>query len=287
MIHKILVPLDGSELSERILTHVRRLMVRDRTEIVLIHVLPEKSTPPSEDEIQTASYLTNLVDRLVESGVSAHSHLLSGDPSTEILSFAAAAEPSLIAMSTHGRGGLGRWTRGSVAERVLRHSLHPLLLASPAGLDDERAGARVGFRRILVPLDGSDPDADLLPLVQAIANSYDSEVTLFHVEPVPVSPVAHIPAGTPEVLDRYQKALHDAGVTARVHCETGSYAGCILDAVDEGSADLVVMTTHGRTGFTRWVFGSVAEKVIRNCSVPILALRTPRPDWEGSLEFGW
>lgn len=287
MIGKILVPLDGSELSERILTYVRLLLVRNDAEVVLIHVLPEKLTPPSEEELQAVENLTSLRDRLLESGVSTHYHLLSGDPSTEILSFAAAAEPSLIAMSTHGRGGLGRWARGSVAERVLRHSAHPLLLASPAGLDDQKAEMHAGFRRILIPLDGSDQAAAIVPLARVFATSYDSEVILFHAEPAQVAVIPHVPAGALASLDRHQAALREAGIPVRVRTDVGSFAGCILDAVDEERADLVVMTTHGRSGLSRWVFGSVAEKVIRNCSVPILVLRTVEGSEASNLRTAW
>jgi len=270
---RILVPLDGSELSEGIFAHVRRLLVRDDAEVVLFHVLAERLTPPSEEERKASEYLTTLVDRLTESGGSAHYHLASGDASTEILSFAAASEPSLIAMSTHGRGGLGRWARGSVAERVLRNSTHPLLLASPAGLGDERTEAHVGFRRILVPLDESEWAADIIPLVRTLAISYEAEVILFHVEPMSVAPVQRVPDGAPGSLDRQRAALEDADVPVRVRTEHGSFAGCILNAVDDDEADLVMMTTHGRSGFSRWVFGSVAEKVIRNCPVPIIVVR--------------
>jgi len=287
MIDKILVPVDGSELSEEILAQVRRLLVREDAEVVLIHVLPEDLDEDSDEASQALEYLISLRARLAGSGMSAHFHLLHGDPSTEILSFAVAAEPSLIAMSTHGRGGLGRWVRGSVAERVLRHSAHPLLLSSPAGLNDRKEGNHAGFRRILVPLDGSELASDIVPLVRVFATTYESEVILFHCEPLPVGAEPFFPDRTPLALDRHRKFLNGAGIPARVLSVRGTFAGSILDAVDEEKADLVMMTTHGRSGFARWVLGSVAEKVVRHCTVPMVVLRRPRHTGGSSPRAGW
>ena len=84
----------------------------------LLRVLSGEPFPTREDEISALHYLKELQDRLTTSGACARYLLLEGDPATEILAYAEAIRPSLIAMSTHGRGGMGRWVRGSVAERV-------------------------------------------------------------------------------------------------------------------------------------------------------------------------
>ena len=115
----------------------------------------------------------------------------------------------LVAMSTHGRSGVGRWLRGSVAERVLRNSPVPILLANPEGIvkpDDS-----VRFGTILVPLDGSKRSARVMDRVLPFAVDSESEVVLLHVD-TPSQPGVH---PVPEVAKRHaqERAERRAGRT--------------------------------------------------------------------------
>ncbi len=286
-LERILVPLDGSDLSERILAQVSRLLHTSDCEVMLVRVLPEQlvqSEAIGTGLVETAQrHLDKIAKRLAEGGATVRTEVLAGEPAARILAFALEYDPSLIAMSTHGRTGLARWTSGSVAERVLRHSKFPLLLANPFGLaekDEQR------FRRILVPLDGSELSAQVLPLVSSVARLYGSEVVLLTVvEPpateYPMNVVVMNEQEAQGLLEGYAKRL--AGIPVRTRTVVGLAASSVLDVAEWEKADLVAMTTHGRSGLSRWAFGSVAEKVVRKCTCPLLVVRTAGLDdreWE-------
>lgn len=285
MLNKILIPLDGSELSKRILAHVRRLLLRQDAEVTLLRVAwPDvpgglklmEAADLSDAEASTAA----VVAQLEREGARAKAVIRRGDPAEEILAFANEYQPSLIAMSTHGRSGFDRWIWGSVAERILRGSKHPLLLANPGALEKEPP-ADFRFHRILVPLDGSEPSAAILPLATEMAKMYEAEVTLFYAEPILVASIQYpaipvIPAKEEgeKVMAPYREKLEREGIRVKTWISFETPASAVLRAIELTKADLVAMTTHGRSGWSRWALGSVAEKVIRHAPCPVLVRRT-------------
>ncbi len=283
---KVLVPLDGSTASESILVQVRRLVRGTDAEVVLLHVVEEN---PGEDgraylraTMRARERLRRLAVSLREDGIRAEGEVRSGDPAGGILRFAAEIEPALVAMSTHGRTGLARLIRGSVAERVLRHSTHPLLLARPTGLESEPV-LPGPFRRILVPLDGSERSAQILPRVQELARACGSEVVLQHASldapwATGDAPPAPADLSVDEALLRpWRERLERAGIRCRVRIDRRLPPQAILDAAAEEGADLIALATHGRSGASRWFFGSVAEGVLGASTTPTFVLRTASP----------
>jgi nucleotide-binding universal stress UspA family protein len=274
---KILVPVDGSELGDRILVQVRRLLLTERARVVLVHVVSgERATA------EPTTHLQNLRSQLEREGIRAESRLLTGEPAAAILDCAEDVNPSLIALSTHGRTGVERWVRGSVAERVLHASRFPLLLANPFVSGDSED---LGFRKILVPLDGSLESSKILPLVHDLARTYESGVVLAHVLELP----AYLTPGEPleAVAAEAQEARRDAaeamlahyreslgGVAVRFKVTWGQPAAEVLDLAVREGVDLVALTTHGRSAPSRWLYGSVAENILRHVRSPVLVLRT-------------
>ncbi|MGD9211773.1 MAG: universal stress protein [Desulfobacteraceae bacterium] len=135
MYRSVLVPLDGSELAETILSELDHIAISSSTRMILIRVCPvhavaERYASESHSRIVQAAeaYLENMKALLNAKGFTVEVHVCYGDPALEILDLADRADVSLIAMSTHGRSGLGRWLLGSVAEKVVRHSNQPVLL---------------------------------------------------------------------------------------------------------------------------------------------------------------
>ena len=283
-LRKILVPLDGSKLADRILGQVRRILLREDAEVRLLRVLPEplqyEGSPAQRKRLEEAQcHLEKHREVLCDQGARVScTTVSSGDPAEKILEYAGKYKPSLIAMSTHGRTGIRRWTRGSVAERVLRGSPFPLLLWNPFR---SRTGKQSPprFAKILVPMDGSEQSAGVLPIVAEMARLYESKVLLFYVsELYPVVseyPVVQLPMTPKEVaklLEPYRKRLQ--GISVRIVTTIGTPALSILDAAKKEGVDLIAMTTHGRSGFSRWAFGSVAEQVLRHCPYPLFVQRT-------------
>ncbi len=279
MLKRILVPVDGSDLAERILFETRGLLTGNGSQVVLLTVLPPRT--PLAREVDPRGWLDALHHRLVGEGIRAEVELSIGDPAEEILRCADRLDPSLIAMSTHGRSGIGRWARGSVAERVLRRSRHPLLLANPRSLGTTIEGMDRPFRRILLPLDGSELSASIVPLVVEVARVYESEVFAIHAIPAMPSktPAPYVePHPSVEEVERFLEPMlvpfEEAGIRNRLMVRYERPAEAILEVARSEHVDLVAMTTHGSSGVSRWVFGSVAEKVLREGSWPLLVRRT-------------
>lgn len=286
---RILVPLDGSALADRIIEQVKRLLVRKDHEVVLLSVVePDADPVVREDKYREArDHLERIRDALVDQGAVASCRVVIGDPVEEIIAQAQKVQPELVAMATHGRSGITRFVRGSVAEHVIRGCPAPVLVANPRALDLMSQSPELRFRRILVPIDGSEVSLGILPLVEDLARLYDSEVLLLRVEwtvPVAAAPYpAEVAALRPprEVeasLEPVRKRLEQAGLRARPLAAYGPEALEILDAADREQVDLVAMSTHGRTGLSRWIFGSVAEQVIRHCTRPLLVRRALEAD---------
>ena len=143
----ILVPLDGSSLAERALPVARVLAQKFDSQIILLRVLdiPSPTPPTSHPEVtigwvreareyalqEAQSYLQAVQSELDRQGVATQISLRDTSPAEDILDTVRTEGIDLIVMSSHGRGGLARWTFGSVAEKVTRHSLCPVLLVRP------------------------------------------------------------------------------------------------------------------------------------------------------------
>ncbi|HJT59720.1 MAG TPA: universal stress protein [Ktedonobacteraceae bacterium] len=152
------------------------------------------------------------------------------------------------------------------------------------------------FKRILVPLDGSALSESAVPIAARIARATDGTVVLVRVTPVPMEygPYLYQPYASPapvfaqEILDAEQEKaeyyLRDIahrecleGLNIEVKAPSGMAAATILEKSQLMSVDLIVMYSHGRSGFTRWALGSVAEKIARHSSLPVLLLRDDDP----------
>lgn len=139
------------------------------------------------------------------------------------------------------------------------------------------------FKRILVPLDGSALAEQILPQVQALARLHESEIFLLRAAEAHAFPGSDPTQAQVEVVqeaEEYLKGVQDRlqrGGVKKVNWAVwyGSPAEAITEYAKVHEVDLVAMLTHGRSGVSRWVLGSVAEKVLRGTSVPILLVRAP------------
>ncbi|TKJ30178.1 MAG: universal stress protein [Chloroflexi bacterium B3_Chlor] len=137
MYDTILVPLDGSELAKAIIPHVKAMAAGHQAEVILLHVLPATGVVPdvaAKERQEAEEELSEVEDELIKDGVKARKAIRHGaDPAAEIVDYADVNDIDLIAMSTHGRSGVGRWVWGSVASRVLRGTSAPILLIRSPG----------------------------------------------------------------------------------------------------------------------------------------------------------
>ncbi len=136
--------------------------------------------------------------------------------------------------------------------------------------------------RIVIPIDGSTTAERIFDYVAPIARRTHSQVvlvTVFGMGHTVMMPgliddtIEHLEREANAGLDRAAAELHRRGVDVTTQTRFGSPAMAILETVESERASLVAMTTHGRTGLSRWLMGSVAESVVRHSPVPVLVLR--------------
>lgn len=266
MLQPILVPLDGSPDAEQALPYAEAL-AEPGCQLILLEVGED---PDSE---------FFLLDR--HAGSCARLETANGDPAEQILRVARDLGVGAIVMTTHGRGALGRWAFGGVADAVTRRSPVPVMVVRPG-----EAMPEPEMRRLVVPLDGSPLAEAALPFAQALAQQLRIPVRLLTaVDPVSLVPSAVAPALAfdaevySDTLDRLRSAaqgwlttasdrLREAGIEASGEIIPGSPYVALADALQPG--DVVVMTSHGRSGVTRVLLGSVAEKLIREGPSPVI-----------------
>jgi nucleotide-binding universal stress UspA family protein len=142
------------------------------------------------------------------------------------------------------------------------------------------------YKKILVPLDGSELAKKALDQAEKLAKCFDAEIILFQV--VPFMPIYGSPElVTPLIVDEKQKEaaekyllnlteeLKRKGLKATSTVRTGQVVALeIIDFAKESGVDLITMCTHGRSGITRWVLGSVTLKVLTRAETPILLIRS-------------
>jgi nucleotide-binding universal stress UspA family protein len=187
MYQRMLVPLDGSELSEAVFPYAKELAGRLGMDVILLHVhSPEESgtIPLHRAYIEHKAVLVKRESQEVQDKVGGRAggreikvwgELAVGYPAEEILRFAAEKDTDLILMATHGRSGIKRWVMGSVADKVLRASRVPVWLVR-AGIPEGIVYDKWPKRTILVPLDGSELAEAVLPHVEALAKQQSAEL---------------------------------------------------------------------------------------------------------------
>lgn len=281
MFDRILVPLDGSPIAEAILVHVRRfLRVRD-ADVILFQAVPlpvqaglDYAPTLTRLKGEAEQYLRPIAERLKREGVNARFIVRVADEAHGILDVAREELVSLIAMATHGRSGLPRFVFGSVTEKVLRASDAPVLVMRSFLKQEPGAlpapATEVPIRRILVAVNGSVASLAVLPAVKALAKETGAAVAVIGVVRPHEEPAQH--AGEP-LIRLATNDIRAAGIPVDSIIRVGDPASEILDACHRHEIDLLAMATHGRSGPSRWMLGSVTEKVLRGAAIPLLVVR--------------
>jgi nucleotide-binding universal stress UspA family protein len=312
MYEKVVVLLDGSDLAEQVLPHVTEIVAGRGGEIHLLSVTPViapvlaagvevqpltlaadflalevKEQERISRDLQT--YLQGVAQRLSPTVGAVQTVVRSGQPAEEILHYAKEVHADLIALCTHGRSGLSRWVFGSVADKVLRGATVPVLLVRVRATVEP---GPVSHQRILVPLDGSALAEAALPHVRALIRPGQTQVCLVSVLTTGLGDrtVALLTTSPPGLrlsttalsraqveLQSYLRGvaarLREAGAATQIEVREGNPAEEILACAQEIQAGLIVMNAHGLSGMSRWVYGSVADRVLRGASCPVLLVR--------------
>jgi nucleotide-binding universal stress UspA family protein len=306
MFRSVLVPLDGSPFGEQALPTALSLARWAKAELKIVHVhtplvVVYGDTPAMFDlsldnriKEQHQAYLARIVHRLAsQTDVPVQSVLLEGEIVPRLLEYVADKRVDLVVMTTHGRGPVGRFWLGSVADELVRHLPMPTLLLRPQETPPDWH-AEVAFRHILLPLNGAPLGEQIIEPATALGRLTDAEYTLLRVVP-PVHPV-HLQLEGANLFQITESVSNQIDVAQkRLTQEAESYldgvarlfrdknlrvqtrvvvhdqpAVAILEEKKAMGADLVALETHGRHGLSRLIWGSVADKVIRGGSLPVL-----------------
>ena len=300
MYRSVMLPLDGSPFGEHALQLATAIAQRFNARLDLVHVHNpseevvawEPVTPyryenverserewDSDELVHDEQYLTTKAEAIT--GCVTTCKVVKGDVVHSLRREIRDRNPDLVVMATHGRSGFSRAWLGSVADELVRSVHTPILLVRSS----EENLPPTKFDHVLIPLDGSMLSESIVPHAIKLAELVAKKFTLLRVVP----PVWTAPEVMSEPDTISEGALTDRMRTAHDYLETvarlmqsegvevntevvvgTAAAATILDYSRRRGADVVAMATHGRGGLQRLILGSVADKVIRGASTPIL-----------------
>jgi nucleotide-binding universal stress UspA family protein len=293
-IRNALVPVDFSAPSLRALEFTLPLIRQFGADLHLVHVfatdhpftgligmpfvLPELEISRSLHEQLKDIAQTYSIDVGPE-----NLHVLKGRAFEEICRLSHDASIDLIVIATRGNTGLKHLALGSTAERVVRHSSCPVLVTHGS----KPAGAVIAFRKILVPTDFSECSMKGLAYAKTFAKHFKSKITV-------LNSVHFQYYFASDECTRYDlpRLMHQADLVARgqlrdlfkntdwgevdveTSLQTGHPGQQICEHARDSDVDLIVISTHGSTGLTHLLLGSVAEYVVRHAHCPVLVIPT-------------
>ncbi len=306
MLHRILVPLDGSIAAETALVPAMQIGRGVGAEILLARVLemnymavpmvaggyewawPVAALENSRREV--ADYLAGA--RRLHDCAACHVRAveMEGDAAGCIVDTADDEACDLIVMSTHGHTGVRRVIFGSVTERVLHAAPCPVLVTR----------AKDPIRRMLITLDGSVLGESVLEPALAIAHAVGARVILMRVnEVIPLNPLDMAASWDWDIPEPEKKLMGERRQAAEAYLrevagrhdlapgevETIVLDGSPVDRIQEFARlyniDLLAMSTHGHTGLRRWLYGSVTAQVMRGSHCSMLVVRPPHEGEDG------
>jgi nucleotide-binding universal stress UspA family protein len=251
----------------------------------------------AEEAKKSQTYLERIAQPFLEKGIEVSRITLRGSAGDVIVGYAQNEPVDLIALATHGRSGLGRMLFGSVADFVLRETGLPVLVIKPRQADQlmlTSAAIPKGSEemlKILVCLDGSQLAEQTLPFAEAQAKCFGGTITLLQVVKIPDNVTMPVRGGASGwfVTEQGQKAEQEArgyleevanklaakGLNVEVVAEQGSAIDqVILDYALQNKMNIITISSHGRSGLSRTIFGSVTDSVLRQSGLPVLVIKS-------------
>ena len=298
--HRLLCPIDFSEVSRRALVHALAIARQQECGITVLHVQSAFALAAEAEAGLYVSALPSAQDAVVDfvaNTVNDEPHDIrmvstTGDVVEAIIDQAERESSDLIIMGTHGRSGISRVLLGSVTERVLREARCPVMTIPAVAETPARAEGKP-FDPILCPSDFSRSCSKALKLALSIREQADARLILLHVlqwpafagSTLPLPVVAEINADAAEWRREALAALEQGlpedatsrgGHKALVQC--GRPSGTILRIAQEEHARLIVMGVQSRGTIDRLLFGSTTREVIHAAQCPVLSIRADKND---------
>jgi nucleotide-binding universal stress UspA family protein len=304
---RILVPVDFSAESLQALHYGCAFARHDQATLYLLHAV-ENLAPVTFGGVETVSTvavqqaqeaeagaraaLENIAPPSWTKGLVVERDAVPGTTADTILNQARKKHADLICVGTHGRGGVTRMLLGSIAEKVVQRAECNVLVVRRVERDFVTADSDVpALGRVLVPIDFSEPGQKALQEGAGLAARFNAELHLLHVVEDSSPATSEIALASP-VFRSYIQELTSAGErqvdelkipgspasrTVRKKVVVGAPISRITAYATEEQIDLIVMGTHGRTGASHWLLGSVAERVVRSAPCPVMVCRRTPP----------
>jgi len=282
---KVMVPLDGSDMSDAALSYVSTLRPLGNLQLRLVAVAEDPKRyglrNPDEWQDRQATLLREHLERkkqqLLEQDASleVETHVRLGYPADVLLKDAQQYQPDYVIIATHGRTGMDRWRLGSVADKLIRSADWNTLAVGP---ETAMAPMRYNVRSIMVPLDGSSRAEEAIPVAGTLAKELGATVHLVRVveKPLPMEDLTgYVLQALEEDAQAYldEQAAKYSDLTPHTFLLRGNPAEALRAYVQVQGMDLVVLTSHGFGGLIRTALGSIADRMIGG-SAPVLILRS-------------
>ena len=281
MFKRVLVPLDGSMLAESALEPAIHLAEQSAGTVYLIRVpvfmdsgvqstsefdrvwTADNNTIPEYED--TSAYLRETRKRIARPGVTVRTVVGEGEPANAIINTAVDRNADLIMIASHARKGVSRWLLGSVSGKVIGRAPIPVMLVRRAQ----------PYEHILVTLDGSETGERILEPALALAEGLNCRITFLEVEDP-----GEDDAASPRInyLDEVAARYSDRDIQVTAALEKGEVAHTIVSYAGSHDVDLVAMSTNGRTGLQKLIFGSVTAKVMSESGSAMLIVRPSGDD---------
>ena len=278
---------DGTDASVEILPYVTQLAKAIETPLALhtvIDIDPSELPPPlSPAQIQdnllahANDHLASVARSAREQGVSVSASTSMGKAAEEILRAAKDEACGLIAMATHGRNLVGRALLGSVTDKVLHASQVPVLVITPEKAQEHHGSEGPLLSSVVAPLDGSELAERSLPHVENLAQTLSLGVVLLRVVTgtYPATyPLEELERQALRYLDTVARRLRDRDLKVTTQVLRGTPALAVAEFARFNPQSIIVITSHGRSGITRWLMGSVAEALVRSSGDPVMVIPT-------------
>jgi nucleotide-binding universal stress UspA family protein len=302
MFDPILVPLDGSQLAECVLSHSAAIAHSFDAEITLLRMLEKNQAGTSAqlfdllnwqiNRTRAALYLEKTKARFQVSGLRAHTIVLEGEVAEGIMDYAQNQGTKLIILSSHGHSGLTQWGVSSTSQKIIMSAPTSLLIVR-AGQYKTRSDELFEtpfYQRIMVPLDGSQRAENVLPIVTQLARFHKSQIHLVQVvqtpemaRQMPPSPedielssrvVARNRDEAGNYLEHLKSRSYLEGIAVQTHLITSVNAIVALHKLaEQENIDTVTMSAHGYSGNHQWPYGSIVNNFIMYGKVPLLIVQ--------------
>jgi len=297
MFNRLLVPLDRSALAECVLPHVSAIAKAFDASILLLTVLEagesdekQPSIDPLDWQIRKAeaeAYLQKIARQMQDAGLRVEAHVLEGKAEERIIEFAENQDINLIVLSSHGRSGLSGWNVSSVVQKIILRAYTSMMIVrayQPVKSDP----IDLKYRRLMVPVDGSQRAETVLPVASSLAAFYEADLFVVHVVRRPEMPRRRTPL-TPEDIglaerlternkneaSKYLEEIRSrvpANVQTRLEISDRVNA-TLHEIAKQEDIDMVLLSAHGYSGESKWPYGSVVISFISYGTTPLLIVQ--------------